>query len=977
MHDINYMIEQNNEKSAEQPDATLRAADWDPSIRTDDSGATLRTDDGPGTNWQTGNIPGEKTLVAGEPAIEGTLVSASTDNLQNDLQDDNLKKGNLFVLKAKEYRLVRLIAKSGEADVFEVTHKGETFVLKHYYSNVRPKKEILDTLASLKRKDVISPIDHGYVQERFYEINEYMQGGTLRDVFSGGAVRDMEKIRMLVAQIAEALHACHQVRIIHRDIKPDNFFFRDKDRKELVVADFGISSIHYEGISAHITTNANRTITYTSPEQATLVGGGKEVKIDPKTDYYALGISLLEAWKGSDPFDDVEPYDIPRIKQNGRVVIPKEAPRELENLIRGLITVDTVSRWGYDEIQKWLRGEPVSVLPPAMDLRFENYVFDQFKGIAVGDPKDLAYHMEKDPDRAAAHLHSGMIKDWLAKTSKDLAAEVSTIYEKEYLANTPQGTKAAVTKAIYVLDKYKPYRSFDGSVWSDLTELSRHIEQNERHYRSELKKHTADLYLFLEARGARDQAERYRSFYKQFPEEKAFRLVILDLKDYVLSIDGHTFVNPGQLSGTSNELREKLIEEVKNPLSQVSVWLEAVSPELLKNLDTFRTLQRFDVPSLNYALKIGGIKAGDQEAMNQQELYQLFCTDPTLFFKGTELSALQRETEYWLKNYQESSFVHILAFYVKDERFSFPAARDLYQYLLTDGTIITPFELNTLLAADLAGRLNGDTGKIKELAAISKAPMQAEMDTIAATKDWHIDVIYHAVNNIEKVSPLFPAFAEALLMAINDKIENDIDADHKLAANNIQHFGQLRDILADFVLQKLAPIAKHLPYIKHWEAEEALMTKRSEKYLLDSLEKSINYLGKGKKFHRIFVFTMLSAISVTFFIYSVVVHLVSLPAAFGSCAVFWLLGVWLLSRIKKRSPNRGLGSLFDPVHRYIGKALYKPFLKSILSDRESPRYKSAMQAVVSAGAGELFKEKVRISLLGSNELYRELAGVRK
>jgi serine/threonine protein kinase len=486
-------------------------------IRLDDSSQTIRTNE---SSQTTIRIP-----EASNANETGTLRVIEEKDTQvkhgQDLLNGNVRQGNIFLLNGKEYTQVRLIAKSGEADIYEITNNGQSLVLKYYYSNFRPKEEILERLSALKRKDVITPLDYGYVQDRFYEIIEFMQGGTLQDLFP---LRDMEKISSLVAQVITALNACHEVRIIHRDIKPENIFFRDKARKELVIADFGISSVHYEGVDLRKTTKFRSPI-YAAPEQSSIDSENKML-IDKKVDYYALGISLLELWLGRNPFEGVDDSFIPRIKQDGRVVIPKEMQPDLVKLIKGLITTETHKRWGYDEVQKWLRGEPVNVYFKTMDLRFEDYVFDMDKGIVINDPKDLAYHMEQDPEKAAMHLHSNIIKNWLDKTSKDLAAEISIIYEREYLGNTPEGTKAAVTKAIYVLDKYKPYKSFDGSTWKDMSKLSEHIEANHSHYRKELAKPTATLYLFLEARGAKDRAERYRKYYRDYPD-KLFSLSCL------------------------------------------------------------------------------------------------------------------------------------------------------------------------------------------------------------------------------------------------------------------------------------------------------------------------------------------------------------------------------------------------------------------------------------------------------------------
>ena len=56
-------------------------------------------------------------------------------------------------------------------------------------------------------------------------------------------VNDEDEFRRIALQCAAALEYCHNNNIIHKDIKPSNFFFRDKNKTEVVLGDFGISSV--------------------------------------------------------------------------------------------------------------------------------------------------------------------------------------------------------------------------------------------------------------------------------------------------------------------------------------------------------------------------------------------------------------------------------------------------------------------------------------------------------------------------------------------------------------------------------------------------------------------------------------------------------------------------------------------------------------------------------------------------------------
>ena len=76
---------------------------------------------------------------------------------------------------------------------------------------------------------------------------------------------DIDKFRRIALQGAAALAYCHGCNILHKDIKPSNFFFRDKEHTELVLGDFGISSMLEQDGKAHKTTQA-RTPIYAAPD---------------------------------------------------------------------------------------------------------------------------------------------------------------------------------------------------------------------------------------------------------------------------------------------------------------------------------------------------------------------------------------------------------------------------------------------------------------------------------------------------------------------------------------------------------------------------------------------------------------------------------------------------------------------------------------------------------------------------------------
>ncbi len=103
-------------------------------------------------------------------------------------------------------------------------------------------------------------------------------------------------------QLSRALHAAHQIGVVHRDVKPENMFLarRGDDAEFLKVLDFGIAKllkpigdIPQSGTAAGIVIG---TPEYMAPEQA--LG----TATDRRADIYAVGLVLYELVAGVQPF---------------------------------------------------------------------------------------------------------------------------------------------------------------------------------------------------------------------------------------------------------------------------------------------------------------------------------------------------------------------------------------------------------------------------------------------------------------------------------------------------------------------------------------------------------------------------------------------------------------------------------------------------------------------------------------------------
>lgn len=212
-------------------------------------------------------------------------------------------------LVAGRYRILELIGRGGMASVYRAEDSAlpRDVAVKLMLPGTQDAEELsrqrneIDTVASLNHHALVTLYDAGIEPtpqgDRAYLVMELVKGPNLRDALRTGL--SSGEIAQVAADIAEALHYVHGRGIVHRDVKPANVLltFDELPGRPLraKLADFGIARIVD---SSRLTTTGViiGTATYLSPEQAR---GGE---IGPAADVYALGIVLMEALTGQNPF---------------------------------------------------------------------------------------------------------------------------------------------------------------------------------------------------------------------------------------------------------------------------------------------------------------------------------------------------------------------------------------------------------------------------------------------------------------------------------------------------------------------------------------------------------------------------------------------------------------------------------------------------------------------------------------------------
>ncbi len=245
-------------------------------------------------------------------------------------------------------------AHGGEADTYLLEKKGQKFFLKLYRKGLSPKEEVFRRLYELSRRypeHVVYMFEYGYDETtgRYYEILEYTEFGNLSQFARERKLTGNETfVKEVVKELAESLHTLHEVGIIHRDVKLSNVLVRKDNPLDLILTDFGISTLKEEEVSKVFST-VKGTYAYTAPESFSGYFG-KEV------DWWALGMIVLELLTGSNPFSGLAPQVIMHRLMTQEVPVP-EVKDDYRLLLMGLLTRDPKKRWGYKQIRLWLEGD--------------------------------------------------------------------------------------------------------------------------------------------------------------------------------------------------------------------------------------------------------------------------------------------------------------------------------------------------------------------------------------------------------------------------------------------------------------------------------------------------------------------------------------------------------------------------------------------------------------------------------------------
>jgi serine/threonine protein kinase len=260
-----------------------------------------------------------------------------------------LSAGNLL---GNRYRLDERIATGGMGEVWKGTDVvlGRVIAVKVLKTAMLADPEFAARfygearmMASFRHPGVVEVYDYAGAgdgdsdeDQVAYLVMAYVEGEPLSTRVRQGPMTVNETMAV-VAQAADALHAAHEVGVVHRDVKPGNLIV--KPSGAVVLVDFGVAR------SAAVTsvTQLNAivgTALYMAPEQ---VAKGK---VTAATDIYALGAVAYHCIAGTPPFDGDNALQVAlRHLEEDPEPLPAHVPAQVRDLIFRAMAKQPVDRF--------------------------------------------------------------------------------------------------------------------------------------------------------------------------------------------------------------------------------------------------------------------------------------------------------------------------------------------------------------------------------------------------------------------------------------------------------------------------------------------------------------------------------------------------------------------------------------------------------------------------------------------------------
>nr|AAM76715.1 aurora B [Xenopus laevis] len=212
----------------------------------------------------------------------------------------------------------------------------------------------IEIQSHLRHPNILRMYNYFHDRKRIYLMLEFAPRGELYKELQKHGRFDEQRSATFMEELADALHYCHERKVIHRDIKPENLLMGYKG--ELKIADFGWS-VHAPSLRRRTMCG---TLDYLPPE---MIEGKTH---DEKVDLWCAGVLCYEFLVGMPPFDSPSHTETHRRIVNVDLKFPPFLSDGSKDLISKLLRYHPPQRLPLKGVMEhpWVKANSRRVLPP-------------------------------------------------------------------------------------------------------------------------------------------------------------------------------------------------------------------------------------------------------------------------------------------------------------------------------------------------------------------------------------------------------------------------------------------------------------------------------------------------------------------------------------------------------------------------------------------------------------------------------------
>lgn len=315
----------------------------------------------------------------GNPSATGAAIKKG-DNTSNDKRpraDTKYTPDFSLVSNGHSFQDICVIARTNSSLVYRVKENNEAFVLKVYFKIIEMTEEeeyeskILKIIDNIANPYIAKPIDYWVSDKHFFLLSPYYPLGDLETVLNNKERKDSLGIstakfilETFIPQALSAIKALHDNNLLHKDIKPSNFFLTKAvdGSIQILLHDFG-SAVFVDNVG-DLKFNAWRN-EFSPPYKAPEVN---QDRFNAKADYFSLGVTILDLYLGMPWYRyggfKYEPTDAANltliISQGILSYISKyknvDENVKIEEIIQNLIANKISERWDYSKVNTYITG---------------------------------------------------------------------------------------------------------------------------------------------------------------------------------------------------------------------------------------------------------------------------------------------------------------------------------------------------------------------------------------------------------------------------------------------------------------------------------------------------------------------------------------------------------------------------------------------------------------------------------------------